>query len=70
MGVALKLNMPAATPKTMFRFLVLVFWTQHTILRYVEEVIERLPFVSRFAPFFIPVLFRQFFYEEGLILYS
>ncbi len=59
MGVALKLNMPAATPKTMFRFLVLVFWTQHTILRYVEEVIERLPFVSRFAPFFIPVLFMS-----------
>ena len=59
MGVALKLNMPAATPKTMFRFLVLVFWTQHTILKYVEEVIERLPFVSRFAPFFIPVLFMS-----------
>ncbi|MBR2886274.1 MAG: O-antigen ligase family protein [Clostridia bacterium] len=59
MGVALKLNMPAATPKTMFRFLVLVFWTQHTILRYVEEVIERLPFVSRFAPYFIPVLFMS-----------
>lgn len=59
MGVALKLNMPAATPKTMFRFLVLVFWTQHTILRYVEEVIERLPFISRFAPFFIPVLFMS-----------
>lgn len=59
MGVALKFNMPAATPKTMFRFLVLVFWTQHTVLRYVEEVIERLPFVSRFAPFFIPVLFMS-----------
>ena len=59
MGVALKLNMPAATPKTMFRFLVLVFWTQHTILKYVEEVFERLPFVSRFAPFVIPVLFMS-----------
>ncbi|MBR6618842.1 MAG: O-antigen ligase family protein [Clostridia bacterium] len=61
MGVALKLNMPAATPKTMFRFLVLVFWTQYTVLSFVEEVIERLPFVSRFAPFFIPVLFMSLF---------
>lgn len=57
MGVALKFNMPAATPKTMFRLLVMVFWTQYTILKFATEVIERLPFVSRFSVFLIPVLF-------------
>lgn len=61
MGVALKFNAPSFTPKTMFRLLVLVFWSQHTILRYVEEVIERLPFVSKFAPYFIPVLIISLF---------
>lgn len=61
MGVSLKFNMPSITPKFMFRLLVLVFWSQHTILKFVSEFIERLPFVSKFSDYFVPFLFISLF---------
>lgn len=61
MGVSLKFNKPEITPKFTFRLLVLVFWSQHTILKFVSEVIERLPFVSSFSDYFVPFLFISLF---------
>lgn len=61
MGVSLKFNMPSITPKFMFRLLVLVFWSQHTILKFATEFIERLPFFSRFSGYIVPFLFISLF---------
>ncbi len=61
MGVSLKFNMPSLTPKTMFRFLVLVFWTQKTFLNFVVEVIERFPIINKFSVYIIPTLFISLF---------
>ncbi len=61
MGVSLKFNMPSITPKFMFRLLVLVFWSQHTILKFATEFIERLPFISRFSGYIVPFLFISLF---------
>lgn len=61
MGVSLKFNMPSITPKFMFRLLVLVFWSQHTILKFATEFLERLPFFSRFSGYIVPFLFISLF---------
>lgn len=61
MGVSLKFNMPSITPKFMFRLLVLVFWSQRTILKFATEFLERLPFFSRFSGYIVPFLFISLF---------
>lgn len=61
MGVSVKFNMPSLTPKTMFRFLVIVFWTQKTFLNFVVEVVERFPIINNFSSYIIPVLFISLF---------
>ena len=39
-----------------FRMLVVFIWTQHTVLGFVSEVIERLPLVGFLAPVFVPTI--------------
>ena len=40
----------------LFRVLIVLIWTQNTVLGFVSEVIERLPLVGLLAPMFIPTL--------------
>lgn len=64
MSVGIKFNITSATPKTMFRLLVMVFWIQHTVLRFVTVAIGRMPIIGVFADLIVPVLFI------GLIAFS
>lgn len=50
-----KLNNSFFSPKFLFRVLVVVFWTQNTVLNFVIEVIERMPIIGHFASFILPV---------------
>lgn len=38
-----------------FRLLMVVFWTQYTVLSFVIEIAERLPFIGIFADYIMPV---------------
>lgn len=57
MGDGIKFNMPKATPELMFRILLVVFWTQFTILKFVAETIERMPIIGVISDYIKPALF-------------
>lgn len=57
MGDGIKFNMPKATPELMFRILLVVFWTQFTILKFVTETIERMPIIGVISDYIKPALF-------------
>lgn len=57
MGDGIKFNMPKATPELMFRILLVVFWTQFTILKFVTEIIERMPIIGVISDYIKPALF-------------